>query len=77
MRRDPLQAAREIEALFPQLAASGYEIKSKFDTQYNCIAFAAGDTTRWWWPDQYTLDYWPPPVPREATLSRFIEAFST
>ncbi len=74
--RDTAEAASEIEGIFPRLSADGYEIKSEFDVGYNCIAFAAGDQTRWWWPDQYGFGYWPPAVPRQTTLSGFIEAFS-
>lgn len=43
--------------------------------KYNCIAFSAGDTTRWWWPDPYDQYYWPPGVTREVTVPAFIEMF--
>lgn len=77
MQRDPTLAVQEIKAAFPRLTAEGYEITSEFDSGYNGIAFAADDQTRWWWPDQYGLGYWPPTIPRQATLPRFIEAFAT
>ena len=34
-----------IDANFPGLAESGYEVTSEATNQYNCIAWAAGDTT--------------------------------
>jgi hypothetical protein len=52
---------------------------SQFDTHYNCIAWAARDTKRWWWPDDTDFGdgYWPESAPREATLAAFIAAFGT
>jgi hypothetical protein len=44
---------------------------------YNCIAFAAGEDTRWWWPDPYGVYYWPLGVQREITVAAFVEAFRT
>jgi len=45
---------------------------------YNCIAWAAGDNTRWWWPVPLRgLNYWPRGIPREETLPAFIGAFGT
>ncbi len=37
--------------------------------RHNCIAWAAGDTSRWWWPDAFFVAYWPPGVPREDTVA--------
>jgi hypothetical protein len=65
------------EHLFPDLARTGYQITSPPDPIYNCIAHAAGFTGAWWWPDPDGFDYWPPGVPRERTLTTFIEAFAT
>jgi hypothetical protein len=52
---------------------------SDFDTRYNCIAWAASDTSRWWWPDDPIIGYgyWPPTVPRELTIPAFVAAFQT
>lgn len=44
---------------------------------YNCIAWAADDTTRWWWPGPEEISYWPPNVSRIETLEAFVEAFAT
>jgi len=57
----------------PNLTDAVCEIHSPFDTKYNCIAFAAGDLEKWWWPTPD--DYWPDNVPREVTFDAFIRAF--
>ena len=65
----------EIEESFPRLAATDYRVTSPGDPYYNCIAWAAGESTRCWWP-RYGY-YWPPDVPREPALNAFVEAFAT
>ena len=57
------------------LTTTGFEIHSPFDPSYNCIAFAAGDFTRWCWPDANS--YWPAGVPRTVTQQSFVRAYST
>lgn len=42
---------------FPNLASEEFEIIDQPSEWYNCIAYAAGDTGRWWWPDG--INYWP------------------
>mgnify|MGYP001606823710 CR=1 FL=1 len=42
---------------------------------YNCIAWAAEEDFRWWWPDPIGTHYWPEGVKREETLDAFIELF--
>lgn len=67
----------DIEHCFPEIARKGYQITSRRTPRYNCIAWAAGDTRRWWWPDPSPFAYWPPNIPRENLLQRFLEAFRT
>src|SRR3990172_1867508 len=66
---------QEIEASFPSLRNSDYSITSPATGEYNCIAWASGDTRAWWWPDPMNLYYWPPTIPRENTLEAFIKAY--
>ena len=56
---------------FPNLA--NYSETSPQTVDYNCVAWAAGEDDRWWWPSG--LDYWPPGVALEVTLDAFSEAF--
>lgn len=67
----------EIESDFPGLAASKYSITSPPDVGYNCIAWAAGDPARWWWPDRQYQYYWPRTVPRICSIESFVAAFRT
>lgn len=66
-----------IEDLFPLLRRTLYEPKSPKTWGYNCIAWAAGEMIRRWWPDAMFTTYWPSGVPREETLDAFIKAFET
>jgi hypothetical protein len=62
-------------ARLPNLTDAVCEIKSSHDTNYNCIAFVAGDPKNWWWPSDD--DYWPNGVPREPTFEAFVLALGT
>lgn len=42
---------------FPNLTNTNHRITSPATTDYNCIAWATGDTTQWWEPGIY----WPKP----------------
>ena len=68
--------ANLIESSFPNLLQSGYSLTSPSDDKYNCIAWAAGATDRFWWPKSNNpAMHWPPQLPREETVSNFILAF--
>jgi glycine/D-amino acid oxidase-like deaminating enzyme len=64
-----------LERIFPALRGTPYEITSPAEPDYNCIAWAAGDTSRWWEPDESPFSYWPAGVPREYTLQAYAHAF--
>lgn len=69
-----------LECLFPSLKRSDYEIKSEATSDYNCVAWAANDTTKGWWPSRirpypYRVYYWPRGLPRVSTKANFIRAF--
>jgi hypothetical protein len=67
-----------LEELFPGLAQGGFLHTSPADPHYNCIAWAAGDTGKWWWPTPELEDaFWPAGVAREETILAFQEAFAT
>jgi hypothetical protein len=40
---------------FPRLTASNHQVTSAPSAEYNCVAWAAGDTAHWWQPGVY----WP------------------
>jgi hypothetical protein len=64
-----------LECLFPRLRSATYKITSPVQVDYNCIAWAAGDNSRWWEPDPFDHYYWPEGVPREYTVEVYAEAF--
>lgn len=66
-----------LDRLFPRLPESQFEITSPVDATYNCIAWAAGDHTTWWWPDALGNDFWPSQAPRTETLDGFQLAYAT
>ncbi len=45
-------------ALFARLTPINHRITSPANPDYNCIAWSAGDTERWWQPGQF----WPTPA---------------
>lgn len=67
----------ELLELCPKLKTSPYRIRGHITDRYNCIAWAAGDRTRWWWPNAAPRAYWPPGVPGNTTLDAFIGAFAS
>lgn len=67
----------DLEGLFPGLIGSAHWITSSASQVYNCIAWAAGDTGRWWWPDLSNKRYWPAGIVRLETVAAFQEAFGS
>lgn len=59
---------------FPNLSPNSFEVTSAFSLEYNCIAWAAGDNTRWWWPTGG--GYWPIDN-NNTTIDSFLQAFAT
>jgi hypothetical protein len=62
---------------FPNLAPGNHRVTSDRATAYNCIAWAAGDDVRWWWPVEAEDVHWPGGVPRVEDLASFAAAFAT
>ncbi len=64
-----------LEKAFPGLRSTDYRIASPIDPRYNCIAWAANDSEKSWWP--WGDYYWPPDAPFEETLDSFQEVFES
>ena len=64
-----------MESFFPKLIDEGYQVTSSSTPKYNCIAWAAMDDNRWWWPDTQNQYFWPNEISRSETIESFIEAF--
>lgn len=65
-----------LEQAYPSLTRGSYEIRSPEDNSYNCVAWAAEDISRWWWPDFLQIAYWPETVPRVETPAAFVQTFN-
>jgi len=69
----------QLVELFPLLHFPPARILAGEDDKYNCIAWAAGDTARFWWPDgvpehlrvHAAMAYWPTGCPNEVTIEAF------
>jgi hypothetical protein len=62
---------------FPNLVASNHALTSVYDTRYNCIAWAANDTSAWWEPFNGPGIYWPPGAPTDYSIWAYAAAFAT
>lgn len=63
-----------LTAAFPNLAGEGFDIVDEPSPRYNCIAYAASDTSKGWWPDG--LNYWPPWATPTNSIESLQEAFT-
>jgi len=61
------------QVCFPNLSHNKYQVISAETPEYNCIAWAAGDSTRWWEPGPFS--YWPAGAPQEGTLRGYRAVF--
>ena len=62
------------KAEFPGLKANNHKVTSPNTNSYNCIAWAAGDASRWWWPARGY--FWPAGAPMMETVAAFEQIFS-
>ena len=65
-----------IDDHLPQLAAEGYQVTSEPDGDYNCIAYAVGETDRWWSHVERADYYWPEHASRTPSIQSLIEVFA-
>jgi hypothetical protein len=47
------------------------------DLRYNCVAWAAGEKHRPWWPIELGGYYWPSGIKKKENLKAFVTAFET
>ena len=59
---------------FPNLYGEGFEVVARPSERYNCIAYAAGDVTEWWWPDG--INYWPSWATLDTKMESLVEALA-
>jgi hypothetical protein len=66
-----------MQSYFPELRSPLFKLVSPPTIEYNCIAWAAGDTEAWWWPDAFEQYFWPAGIVREESIDAFVKAFET
>ncbi|MGH7812554.1 MAG: DUF7689 domain-containing protein [Candidatus Binataceae bacterium] len=81
MSDEEAQEIRErIKGWFPKLA-DNWKLTSSFDPRYNCLAFAVGDTQRWWeygaTDELGVRTHWPNGLTESEKLSDWIAALKT
>ena len=62
----------DLRELFPNLNARNHRITSPQDPGYNCVAWAAGDSSRWW---DHVDGFWPDDVPQDGSVDAYVELF--
>ena len=67
----------ELELKWPNLSDTDYSVSSLKSQEYNCFAYAAGETDRWWQATPGDRFYWLDGVPQEETLEAYIQAYQT
>ena len=65
-----------IDDYLPHLAAEGYQVTSEPNDDYNCIAYAAGETDRWWSHITGADYFWPEHASHTPSIQSLIEAFA-
>ncbi len=66
---------KHLEEIFPKLALIGYSPKSDPSTEYNCVAYAAGDETRKWEGYRELGYHWPEGATEGHSLEALVSAF--
>jgi hypothetical protein len=75
-QRLPEQLPPDDEHDFPNLRRIGYRITSDNDARYNCIAYAAGESHRWWQPG-YSGYHWPETADKGDGIESLRNMFET
>lgn len=67
---------QELKEIFPNLKTNHYSRNSPPTVRYNCIAFAAKETERNWWPADEAGAYWPnQDYSEDPSIQDFIDTF--
>jgi hypothetical protein len=65
----------DLEADCPSLKQHSYKITSPRDPRYNCVAYAVGDLTQFWYEVNIRGYYWPPGAGSADTLEGWTKVF--
>lgn len=70
-------SAEQVQAWFPRLTGTNHRITSQSTPQYNCAAWAAGCTDKWWEPGGGKGKFWPPGARTTLAARAYIEVFES
>lgn len=63
---------------FPNLRPENHRVTSEANKRYNCVAWAANQQNKWWWPSSHSKDsYWPPGFRPGNKVRNFESVFKT
>lgn len=62
-----------LNEIFPNYLNEPFNVTSPKTPNYNCIAWAFGDDSKWYWPKSF--NYWPANIRSEVDQQSFIELF--
>src|SRR5215203_195187 len=62
---------------FPSLTKKNHSVESDIDPNYNCIAYAAGITTRKYWPIFHPDYAWIRGIPSTEEVESFVKFYET
>lgn len=65
----------ELEADLPGLRTMPYVLTSPEDPRYNCVAFAVGDVSQFWYDIGINGYYWPPGARSADTIEGWVDVF--
>jgi hypothetical protein len=64
-----------LERICPNLQGSPYVLTSAKDPRYNCVAFAVGDVSQFWYDVSINGYYWPPGARSADTIEGWTDVF--
>lgn len=62
---------------FPNSKKEPFEVTSPATPNYNCIAWAIEDPTRFYWPLPELAFFWPSDIPKQETIEAFVQLFKS
>ena len=69
-----MRSAR-LEKNFPNLNSNNYQITSPDEPRYNCVAWALGETSRWWQKFPMNGYHWPAEVATGEDMNGWMHVF--
>ncbi len=72
-RKGTSQVTKKLRRLFPRLFGNEYRVTSQKTRNYNCLAWAAGDSSAWW--DAAPGGPWPEGIPDDRTVEAAIRLY--